>query len=147
AGGVVWVGTRLCNDGEEPVEVEWLEPSMPVPTTTSHTLTFDGRWSREKRPVTTVMPPGSTVRQSRRGRPGHDATTLLMAGEGIPVWDGGRLWSVHAAWPSDTTYRLDRITDQLTRIGAGELLRPGEVVLGVGDEYAAPDVAFMYAAD
>jgi alpha-galactosidase len=145
-GGVVWVRSQLRNDGE-PVEVDWLEPSLPVPTTASHTLTFDGRWAREKRPVVTVMPPGSTVRQSRRGRPGHDAATMLVASVGEPQWQSGRMWGVHVAWSSDTSYRLDRITDQRTRIGAGELLRPGEIVLGAGEDYAAPDVAFVYADD
>lgn len=147
AGGVVWVRARLRNEGDAAVEVDWLEPSLPVPTTTSHMMTFDGRWTREKRPVVSVIPPGATVRQSRRGRPGHDAATMLLVAEGIPVWDGGRTWGVHAAWPSDTSYRLDRITDQLTRIGAGELLRPGEMVLNAGEEYAAPGVAFVHSAD
>ncbi|WEG08036.1 alpha-galactosidase [Microbacterium horticulturae] len=147
AGGVVWVRAVLRNHGDEPVDVDWLEPSLPVPTTTSHTLTFDGRWSREKRPTVSAMPPGATVRQTRRGRPGHDATTMLVASVGEPQWASGSVWGVHAAWPADTSYRLDRVTDQLTRIGAGELLRPGEITLAAGDEYAAPAVAFVFSAD
>ena len=145
-GGVVWVRATLGNESDAAVEVDWVEPSLPVPTSTSHATTFDGRWTREKRPVTTVMPPGATVRQTRRGRPGHDATTMLLASEGTPACNGGRVWGVHAAWPSDTSYRLDRLTDQVTRIGAGELLRPGEMVLAPGAEYAAPDVGFVYSA-
>ncbi|WP_345801729.1 alpha-galactosidase [Microbacterium sp. AZCO] len=147
AGGVVWVEHRLRHEGEgdaEPVEVEWLEATFPVPTTTDTLTTFDGRWTREKRPVTTAMPAGSTVRQSRRGRPGHDAPTMLIASERPPLWTTGRAWAAHAAWSSDVTYRVDRVTDAVTLIGAGELLRPGEVVLQPGDEYAAPRVAFSW---
>ncbi|MFH8250570.1 alpha-galactosidase [Microbacterium sp. B2969] len=149
AGGVVWVEHALRHEGErdaEPVEVEWLEACLPVPTTTDTLTTFDGRWTREKRPVTTAMPAGSTVRQSRRGRPGHDAPTMLIASEHAPLWQAGRAWAAHAAWSSDVTYRVDRVTDAVTLLGAGELLRPGEVVLAPGDEYVAPRVAFSWTS-
>lgn len=148
AGGVAWVEQRLRHDGEPdaaPVEVEWLESALPAPTTTDTLTTFDGRWTREKRPVTTGMPAGSTVRQSRRGRPGHDAPTVIIASERPPLWGSGRLWAAHAAWSSDVTYRVDRVTDAVTLIGAGELLRPGEMVLAPGQEYAAPRVAFVFS--
>ncbi|WP_243077102.1 alpha-galactosidase [Microbacterium sp. SS28] len=167
-GGVVWVAQSLRHTGDPvaapppgaadatpgasgrvgpsaPVEIEWLESALPVPTTTDTLTTFDGRWAREKRPVTTAMPAGSTVRQSRRGRPGHDAPTVVIASERAPRWGSGRLWAAHAAWSSDTTYRVDRVTDAVTLIGAGELLRPGEIVLAPGDEYAAPRVAFVWS--
>ena len=117
---------------------------MPVPTTTDTLTTFDGRWTREKRPVTTPMPAGSTVRQSRRGRPGHDSPTMLIASEHAPRWRDGRSWAVHLAWSSDASYRVDRVTDAVTLIGAGELLRPGEIVLAPGDEYVAPRAAFVF---
>src|SRR6478735_7025670 len=91
------------------------------------------------------MPAGSTVRQSRRGRPGHDAPTMFIASERPPQWGSGRLWAAHAAWSSDVTYRVDRVTDAVTLIGGGELLRPGELVLAPGQEYAAPRVAFVFS--
>ncbi|WP_243229518.1 alpha-galactosidase [Microbacterium sp. CIAB417] len=149
-GGLVLVDAVLRHDGgadAAPVEVEWLEATLPVPTTASHLTTFDGRWSREKRPVTTEFPAGSVARQSRRGRPGHDAATMLIASEGEPRWRSGRVWASHIAWPSDTTHRTDRVTDSLTLIGGGALLRPGELVLAPGETYAAPTVVFSYAED
>ena len=150
AGGIVRVDQRLRHigvTGSPPVEVVWLESILPVPTTTDHLLTFDGRWAREKRPVVTAMPVGSTVRQSRRGRPGHDSPTLLVASEGAPRWNEGRLWATHVAWSSDATYRIDRITDSVTQFGGGEVLRPGEIVLAPGDELAAPSVLFAYSEE
>ncbi|MFE1645758.1 alpha-galactosidase [Microbacterium sp. P01] len=147
-GGVVWVAHTLRHTGADAVavEVEWLEATMPVPTTADTLTTFDGRWTREKRPVTTPLPAGSTVRQSRRGRPGHDSPTMLIASESRPLWGAGRSWSTHLAWSSDSSYRVDRVTDAVTLIGAGELLRPGEIVLGPGDEYAAPRAAFVHSS-
>ncbi|WP_350348276.1 alpha-galactosidase [Agromyces sp. G08B096] len=148
AGGVVAVDHRLRHAGGEgrlPVEVEWVEATLPVPKSTDRLLTFDGRWSREKRPVTTAMPAGSIVRQSRRGRPGHDAPMLFAALEGEPRWRTGRVWAAHVAWSSDATYRLDHVTDSAILVGGGEVLRPGELVLAPGDEYAAPRVLFAYS--
>ncbi|MCT9818865.1 alpha-galactosidase [Microbacterium sp. W1N] len=145
AGGVVWVDAAVRNDGEGAVEVGWLEPTLPVPTTTTHLTSFDGRWTREKRPVTTLVPAGAVARQSRRGRPGHDAPTAGILSVGEPRWESGEVWGVHTAWSSDVTYRTDRLTDAVTVVGAGELLRPGELVLAPGDAYAAPAAAFVWS--
>ena len=147
AGGTVWVEHALGHDGSdaEPIDVDWLEATLPVPSTTDTLMTFDGRWTREKRPVVTAMPAGSTVRQSRRGRPGHDSPVASIAAVGRPRWRDGELWGVHLAWSSDLTMRVDRVTDAVTIIGAGELLRPGEIRIGPGEEYRAPRAAFVYA--
>lgn len=145
-GGVVSVTQRLRNDGGEAIDVDWLESILPVPTTTDHLLSFDGRWAREKRPQVTGVPAGSTIRQSRRGRPGHDAPTAIVLSEGKPRWGEGRVWAVHVAWSADVTYRIDRITDSVTQIGGGEMLRPGEIVLDPGQELAAPGVLFAHSS-
>jgi len=152
AGGVVWVDVELSVADDESAdaatyEVDWLEATLPVPTSTTHLTTFDGRWTREKRPVTTGMPAGSTVRQSRRGRPGHDTPVFFIASVDEPRWRSGSLWATHLAWSSDATYRVDRVTDAVTLIGSGELLRPGEMVLSAGQSYRAPRAAFVWAAD
>ncbi|MFT4215239.1 MAG: glycoside hydrolase family 36 N-terminal domain-containing protein, partial [Microbacterium sp.] len=97
SGGLVWLDARL-QAGAESIEVDWLEPTLPVPTTTTHLTTFDGRWTREKRPVTTSVPAGAVARQTRRGRPGHDAPTVAVLSIGAPRWGAGAVWGVHAAW-------------------------------------------------
>ncbi|WP_439591675.1 alpha-galactosidase [Microbacterium sp.] len=143
AGGVVWVDAELHNAGD-PIEVDWLEATLPVPSSTTHVTTFDGRWTREKRPVTTLVPAGAVARASRRGRPGHDAPTATILTIDEPRWSAGEAWGVHTAWSSDTTYRTDRVTDAVILIGAGELLRPGEIVLAAGQAYSAPRTAFVW---
>ncbi|HYP74241.1 MAG TPA: alpha-galactosidase, partial [Microbacterium sp.] len=69
---------------------------------------------------------------------------VLTVGE--PRWGGGEGWGAHVAWSSDTTYRTDRVTDAVTLIGGGELLRPGEIVVAPGEEHRAPRVAFVWTA-
>ena len=73
--------------------------------------------------------------------------TLFIASEAEPRWRSGALWGTHLAWSSDVTYRVDRVTDAVTLIGAGELLRPGEIVLSAGEEYRSPRAAFVWAPD
>ncbi|MDN3495857.1 alpha-galactosidase [Planococcus sp. APC 4015] len=144
--GVLWIDLALRNDGDEPFEVEWLEATLPVPTTVTHLTTFDGRWTREKRPVTTPVPAGAVTRQSRRGRPGHDSPAAALLTIGEPRFTGGEVWGTHLAWSSDATYRTDRLTDSSTLIGAGELLLPGEAVLSPGETHCAPRTAFVWSA-
>ncbi|WP_434810540.1 alpha-galactosidase [Microbacterium sp. bgisy189] len=144
-GGLVQVAHTLVNDGDDPLEVDWVEATLPVSPSVTHATTLDGRWSREKRAVTTELPTGAVARQSRRGRPGHDAPMFVAVSEGAPQWHTGRVWATHVAWSADTTYRTDRVTDSLPLIGAGEMLRPGELVLATGETYAAPPVLFAYA--
>ena len=85
-----------------------------------------GAGPREKRPVTTGMPPGSTVRQSRRGRGGHDHPMMF-----------DRLRGRAAVGRRPGLGRAPRVVVGLhvsasiasptpaTLLGAGELLRPG----------------------
>ena len=147
-GGVLWMQHSLrLDDDAEPVEVGWLEPTLPVPPGVDSLLTFDGRWTREKRPVALALPPGSNVRQSRRGRPGHDAPLASIVSRGPAQWGSGEVWGIHLAWSSDVTMRTDRVTDAAPLIGAGELLRPGEVVLEAGGSYDTPRAAFVYSSE
>lgn len=144
AGGVVWVDLTVRNDGV-PIEIEWAEATLPVPTSVTHLTTFDGRWTREKRPIVTPVPAGAVARQSRRGRPGHDSPAAALLTVGEPSWQAGEVWATHVAWSSDATYRTDRITDAVTFLGGGEYLRSGEVVLDAGASYTAPRVAFTWS--
>lgn len=145
ASGVVRVDNTVRNTGSAPLGVDWVEASLPVPRSATHLTTLDGRWAREKRPVTTAVPAGSTTRQSRRGRPGHDSPMFYLLTDGEPRWHEGRVWAAHVAWSADVTYRYDRVSEALPLLGGGELLRPGEIVLAPGEEYAAPSVFLVHS--
>lgn len=144
-GGVVTVGHQLTNRGEGNLEVHWLEATLPVPKTADHLTMFSGRWTREKAPFTTEMPRGAMNRQTRRGRGGHDSPHLEIASIGNPRSRTGELWAVHLGWSADATYRTDRMTDAVTLIGAGELVRPGEIRLAPGQSYSTPKTWFGWS--
>ncbi|MFP3713225.1 alpha-galactosidase [Puerhibacterium sp. TATVAM-FAB25] len=146
AGGLVQLEHELANDAPGDVEVAWLEATLPVPRTADHLTTFGGRWTREKSPLTTPMPRGTTTRESRRGRGGHDAPWVTLATAGTPRNRAGDVWAVHLGWSADVRHRADRVTEHATLLGAGELLRPAEVRLAPGESYRTPTAYFAWSA-
>jgi alpha-galactosidase len=147
SGGVVTVRHVLENTGLGLLVVHWLEATLPAPKAVDTVTDFAGRWTREKVPHTGPVQHGSHVRQTRRGRGGHDAPMLLIASVGAPADRHGDLWAVHLGWSADVTYRTDRMTDSVTLLGAGELLRPGEISLARGERYETPTAYFAWSGN
>jgi alpha-galactosidase len=147
AGGLVLIDHELTNTGRTPADVAWLEATLPVPKTADHLTSFGGRWTREKRPSTSLMPLGTTARESRRGRGGHDGPWVTLASTGAPRNRDGDVWAVHLGWSADVRHRTDRITEHVTFLGAGELLRPGEIRLAPGESYRTPTAYFAWSGD
>jgi alpha-galactosidase len=145
-GGLVTVDHELSNEGDTELDVAWLEAALPVPKHADRLTAFGGRWTREKSPLTTPMPLGATVRETRRGRGGHDAPWVTLASAGAPRSRGGEIWAVHLGWSADVRHRTDRLTEHLTLLGAGELLRPGEIRLEPGGAYRTPTAYFAWSA-
>ncbi|MFC4245379.1 alpha-galactosidase [Gryllotalpicola reticulitermitis] len=144
-GGLLSASYAIANTGNDELGVEWLEATLPVPKTADTLTEFSGRWTREKVPYSQAVPRGATIRQSRRGRDGHDAPTLAMLSIGNPLARSGRIWAVHTAWSADVSYRVDRLPENTTILGAGELLRPGEIVLAPDESYTAPTTHFAFS--
>ncbi|GAA4170561.1 alpha-galactosidase [Gryllotalpicola koreensis] len=144
-GGLLSASYAIANTGDGELDVHWLEATLPVPKTADTLTQLSGRWTREKAPHTQAIPRGATVRQTRRGRDGHDAPTVAMLSIGHPRSRSGRVWAVHTAWSADVSYRVDRLAENTTVLGAGELLRPGEIALASGETYAAPTTHFAFS--
>lgn len=145
AGGLVLLDHALTNTGVGDLEVVHVEATLPVPRTADHLTSFGGRWNREKTPTTTPMPRGAWLRESRRGRGGHDNPWVTFASDGTPRNRTGEVWAVHLAWSADVRHRCDRVTEHVTLLGAGELLRPHEIRLAPGETYAAPTACFAWS--
>ncbi|GAA1695283.1 alpha-galactosidase [Glycomyces endophyticus] len=146
AGGLVLLDHEVANTGGGDLDVAWLEATLPVPKAADSLTQFAGRWTREKSPLTTPMPRGTTVRESRRGRGGHDAPWVTLASKGTPRNRDGAVWAVHLGWSADVRHRVDRVNEHLTAIGAGELVRPGEIRLAAGESYRTPTAYFAWSA-
>ncbi|MFG1744892.1 alpha-galactosidase [Micromonospora chalcea] len=141
--GVLTLRHRLRNDGDGRYELRELTPVLPVPAVATELLDLTGRWCRERAPQRHPWPMGAWVREGRHGRTGHDATLLLVAGTAGFGFRHGEVWAVHTAWSGDHVTAAERRPTGESTLGGGELLAPGEVVLGPGEEYATP---LLYAA-
>ncbi|HEY0259763.1 MAG TPA: alpha-galactosidase [Lacisediminihabitans sp.] len=143
--GLVTVRLTLANLSGCPVRLGALEATMPVGDRAREVLDFTGRWTRERTPQRAPLTMGSVVRESRRGRTGHDSPYLQVVGSPGFTDSSGELWAVHLAWSGDSVYRRDALPESRPLIGAGELLRPGEVVLGPGERYESPETYFAWS--
>ena len=128
-----------------------LRAVLPLPSRATEVLDLTGRWCRERAPQRSTLQDGTHLRASRRGRTGHDATLLLTVGTPGFGFRGGEVWSVHVAWSGNHEHLVERLPEgagvHAAVLGGGELLEPGEVRLGPGETYTAPDVVFVHSAD
>lgn len=136
--GIVRVRATLRNTGSSPYRVDVLEPALPLPDTANEILDLSGRWARERVPQRHPLPVGEWVRASRGGKPGLDHTLVLAAGEQGFGWRHGRAWAVHLGWSGNQVLAVERMPAGSRSLRAGELLLPGELVLGSGEEYTTP---------
>ncbi|PJJ72940.1 alpha-galactosidase [Diaminobutyricimonas aerilata] len=143
--GVLKVQHELLNDGTEPVDLAILEQTMPVGDLASEVLDFSGRWTRERAPQRRPLTQGSVARESRRGRTGHDSPMVLALGTPGFGDQQGELWAVHLAWSGDSVYRVDALPEARTVIGAGALLRPGEITVEPGASFRTPAAMFVWS--
>ncbi|WP_258522202.1 alpha-galactosidase [Actinomyces sp. Z5] len=121
-----------------PLEVDELTPLLPVPADATELLDFTGHHAFERQPVRTPFTPGTRLRESWEGRTGHDAVTWLVAGTPGFGWRRGRVHAVHLAWSGNTRALAAHPAQGYRLLGAGELLHPGEIVLGPGQSYTSP---------
>ena len=136
--GVLRVRHALRNDADAPYELHALLPTLPLAGQAAELLDLTGRWCRERSPQRHPLHQGAWVRDSRRGRTGHDATLLLVAGTAGFGFGHGEVWGVHSAWSGDHTTWAERLPSGEGVLGGGELLGPGEVVLAPGETYTTP---------
>jgi alpha-galactosidase len=129
--------------------LDGLRALLPVPDRATDLLDFTGKWCRERAPQRGPIRAGSHVRRARRGKPGHDSPYLLALGTEAFGFGSGEVWAVHLAWSGDGEYLAEQLPEgagaHRTVLGAGELLRSGEIRLAPGERYDAPAVLFTWS--
>ena len=137
-GGAVRIRHTLTNMGESPYVVDGLDVVLPCSDRHDEVLDFSGRHERERFPQRHTVTDGLWLREGRQGRPGLDASTLLVTGPAGFGFDADSLLAVHVAWSGNHLLRVERSGVTGTTIGGGEHLLPGEVVLATGESYRSP---------
>ncbi|WP_166998882.1 alpha-galactosidase [Paramicrobacterium fandaimingii] len=138
ASGLLRARADVVNAGESEYFVDRLVVTFPVAPVASEILDQTGRWSKERIPQRRDITVGTHLRESRRGRTGADAATVLIAGERGFSFQNGEVWGLHVGWSGNHVSYVERHNNGLTLLGGGELLLPGEVALGAGEQYSTP---------
>ena len=141
--GVLRSMATLTNRGAR-YHLEELSLALPVPPRARETLDFAGRWSKERIPQRGELTIGTHLREGRRGRTGADAATLLSVGERGFGFARGEVWGVHVGFSGNHRHYAERLSTGEQVIGGGELLLPGEVILGADESYSTPWVYGVY---
>lgn len=128
----------LENLAAEPYALTSLAPTFPLPCDLDELLDMTGRHLRERSPQRHAFTIGSHVRESRRGRPGADASLLLAAGRAGFGFERGLVYAVHTAWSGNHRLLAERTPTADAFLSAGELLAPGEIELAEGETYTTP---------
>ena len=120
-----------------------LEPALPVPAEADELLDMAGRHAHERTPQRHAFTQGQHVREAWGGRPGHDSATVLCAGRSGFGFRAGRVWGVHLGWSGNQVLCAESSFTGWKLLRGGELLMPGEMVLGHDETYASP---WLYAS-
>lgn len=144
--GTLHVRHELTNLGAEVYTVDDVNMALPLPAHAREVMDFTGNWSREFHPQVHAIQSGLYAREIREGRTGHDSTMVLMARTEGTGFNYGEVWGVSLAWSGNSRYYVERIYDGSTKIGTGELLLPGEVILAPGETYAAPEMVAVHSS-
>ena len=145
--GVVMMRHTLRNAAAQTYELASLPVQLFVPGRAGELLDLTGRWSRERIAQRQPLGYGAWVREGRRGRTGHDASLLLVAGTPGFGFRSGEVWGMHVAWSGDSTIWAERLPEGRVSLGGGELIQPGEVRLEAGGSYTTPWVYAVHSAD
>lgn len=141
--GIARLRATVTNTADDDYQLDDLVLALPVPTQADEVFDLAGRWGKERAPQRSRMTVGTHLREGRRGRTGADAALLLHLGEPGFDFARGEIWAVHTGWSGNHTHYAERLASGAQVIGGGELLLPGEVVLGPGGSYTSP---WLYAA-
>ncbi len=145
--GVLTQGARIKNIGDSDYFLNEYIHWLPLPQEATQSLDFTGRWSNERNPQRRDIATGTWVRESREGRSGHNFSIADIALENRTTFNSGSAWATSIAWSGNSHYLLERGFDGGQSIGAGELLLPGEVVLGPGETYFSPAMVSVYSSE
>ncbi len=136
--GLVCMRATVRNeDTVGPYTLDGLMLALPVPDTATEVLDLTGRRCRERAPQRRPSTHGTWLRETRSGRTGHDAALVLAAGTPGFGFGHGEVWGLHLAWSGTHRVLAERLPTGRPVIAAGELLLPGELVLGPGGDTRA----------
>jgi len=123
--------SELTNTGDRRRRVDWLSaPVIAIDQSHSAMQEYVGRWTQEFSAVRSDVRRGVHLRESRRGRTGHDHFPGLILGESPLSWTKGSSVAVHYSYSDVHRLALECLPDgrQQVQCGVAEtrLMEPGQ---------------------
>ena len=137
-GGLLRQRVELENRGTDDYTVQSLSLTFPLPASAVELLDTTGRHLKERSPQRHAFTIGEHTRNSRRGRPGADASLLMFAGERGFGFRRGLVHGIHVAWSGNHHLAAIRTSTSEAYLSGGELLLAGEGRLAPGESYRSP---------
>ncbi|HET7414617.1 MAG TPA: alpha-galactosidase [Arthrobacter sp.] len=138
ASGLLKQRMTVTNLSPDAYCLEDLHCTFPLPESAAEILDTTGRHLKERSAQRSPFSIGAHVRQSRRGRPGADATLLMAAGTPAFGFQRGLVHAIHPAWSGNHRLLAERSNTHAPYLAGGELLLPGEILLGKNESYTTP---------
>lgn len=136
-GGSLRIRHRLTNIAPGDYVLDGLEVTVPLRDDQTEFIDFTGRHENERQPQRHRVADGTWVREGRRGKPSFEGVGIIAGTPGFS-FSTGTVIGVQPAFSGNTVTGVDRITEDVAVVFAGELLLPGEVALARGESYATP---------
>lgn len=141
--GVVRAQSTVTNRIDGHYRLDDLSMTLPVPARATELQDFAGHWGQERRAQRAPFTVGLHLREGRKGRTGADAAHLMIAGESGFGFRHGEVWGLHTGFSGNHRTWAEREYSGQHTLGGGELLLPGEIVLGKDESYTTP---WLYGA-
>ncbi|WP_420346132.1 alpha-galactosidase [Pelagibius sp.] len=139
ASGIVSRRSALTNRAAKPYNLTWLAgAAFDLPEDAEDALLLNGAWSSEFTPRRMGLGAGQIAQECRRGRTSHASFPGCIVGSrGFDDLQGS-VYGFHLAWSGNHRLLIDHQPDAGHQVQLGELLLPGEVILGEGERYESP---------
>ena len=138
-GGAFLLDARLTNTGTAPVAVDWLASALlPLPSSCAALVSWRGRHNAELTECHEAMPQQGWLRETRRGISGHGGPPGVVVLDQDAGYHAGLTFALQLTWSGDSRIAVERDDEGYWLLSAGAMLEPGEVVLGPGESFAAP---------
>ena len=138
---VIVLSSALFNDGDTPLEVDWLAaPAIPLPPALTQRLRFGGRWCAEFDAERVEIGRGLAVDENRRGRTSHETFPGTVVVAPTTNESTGEAMNLHLAWSGNHRLLVERLPEGQVQVQAGRLKLPGETRLAPGETATTPDL-------
>jgi alpha-galactosidase len=141
--GIIEAETSLHS--VRPMMVNFLSaPVMDVPPSTTHLIEYAGRWTQEFGERVVPISRGAHMRQSKRGRTGHDHFPAMLFPGINCSWNAGEMHAIHLGLSGSHKMLVERLSDgrialiagigEPVALKAGGVIHSGKVYLGFSRE-------------